>query len=307
MPENTLSAISARAAWSEPAVSRLPVTSDVLPVTLAVSIVLHAFLLLITFSPPDFAAGRFAPQLDVVLVNAKSANKPTRADALAQAHLDGGGNVETDRRAKSNLPAVRDMELDDPVQLAARRVEQLEQEAQTLLRLAGEQTATDSVSKPAPQVAARDRLQDPAVESRRLLIARLEAEIARDWEAYQKLPRRKFIGARTEGVVYAEYVDSWRQKIEKLGTANFPDEAKQRRTYGSLLLTVSIKADGSVEKVEIERSSGHKVLDSAALRIVDLAGPFAPFPPTVRAQYDVLSITRNWSFTRSDLEITAAQ
>lgn len=274
---------------------------------MAVSIVFHAFLLLITFSPPQFASGKFTPQLDVVLVNAKSAARPAKAEALAQAHLDGGGNTGSDRRARANLPVLRDMDPSDPVQFAARRVEQLEEEAQKLLRLAGEQTATDPVSKPSPQSAAQDRLQDPAVESRRLLVARLEAEIARDWEAYQKLPRRKFIGARTEGVVYAEYVDNWRQKIEKIGTANFPEEARRNRVYGSLLLTVSIKADGSVEKVEIERSSGHRMLDTAALRIVNLAGPFAPFPRAVRAEYDVLSITRNWSFTRSDLEITVVQ
>lgn len=275
---------------------------------MAVSIVFHAFLLLITFSPPQFAAGRFSPQLDVVLVNAKSAAKPVKADALAQANLDGGGNTESDRRAKSNLPVLREMEVSDPVQLAARRVERLEQQAQELLRLAGEQSTTDSASRPAPQDSAQDRLRDTEeLESRRLLVARLEAEIARDWDAYQKLPRRKFIGARTEGVVYAQYVDNWREKIEKIGTANFPDEARRRQVFGSLLLTVSIKADGSVEKVEIERSSGHKLLDTAALRIVRLAGPFQPFPHAVRAEYDVLSITRNWSFTRSDLEITVAQ
>jgi protein TonB len=307
LPEHTLSAISAQAAWPAPPVTRLPLVSDVLPVTMAVSIVFHAFLLLITFSPPEFAADKFTPQLDVVLVNAKSPGKPGQADMLAQASLDGGGNVELDRRAKSNLPVVHDMQLGDPVQLAARRVEQLEQEAQRLLRLAGDSAATDSVNRLAPQSEAREQLEDAALESRRLLIARLEAEIARDWEAYQKLPRRKFIGARTEGVVYAEYVDNWRQKIEKVGTANFPEEAKRKRLYGSLLLTVSINADGTVEKVEIERSSGHRVLDTAALRIVDLAGPFAPFPQAVRAQYDVLSITRSWSFTRSDLEITTAQ
>lgn len=274
---------------------------------MAVSIVFHAFLLLITFSPPQSGPGKFVPQLDVVLVNARSANKPSKADALAQAHLDGGGNTESDRQARANLPVLRDMNPGDPVQLAARRVEQLEEEARNLLRLTGGETATDAQNKPSPQSAAQDSLQDPALENRRLLVARLEAQIARDWEAYQKLPRRKFIGARTEGVVYAEYVDSWRQKIEKVGTANFPDEARRNRVYGSLLLTVSIRADGTVEKVEIERSSGHRVLDTAALHIVDLAGPYAPFPRAVRAEYDVLSITRNWTFTRSDLEITVAR
>ena len=284
-----------------------PVASDVLPVTMAFSVVLHAFLLLITFKSPEVPAGKFTPQLDVVLVNSKSATRPSQADALAQVHLDGGGNTESERQAKSNLPVIRNVEPSDTVQLAARRVERLERETQRLLEVAGRQTVTDLRNTPAPQSAATDRLENPLPEAQRLQIARLEARIAREWEAYQKLPRRKFIGARTEGVVYAEYVDSWRQRIEKIGTQNYPDDAKRRSLYGALLVTVSIMADGTVEKIEIERSSGHQVLDSAALHIVELAGPFPPFPQAIRAHYDILSITRNWAFTRSDLEITVAQ
>jgi protein TonB len=273
---------------------------------MAISIVAHALVLLITFKPPEVPAGKFTPQLDVVLVNTKSASRPANAELLAQANVDGGGNVETDRRAKTNLPAVRDMEPAATVQLPARRVEQLEQEARRLLALAQTQGAVAPHRDPQRSEAAPERPRDPALDERELMIARLEAEIAREWEAYQKLPRRKFIGARAEGVVYAEYVDKWRRRIEQVGTENFPDEARRKQIYGSLLLTVSIKADGSVEKVEIERSSGHRVLDSAATRIVDLAGPFSPFPDAIRAHYDVLSITRNWSFTRTDLELAVS-
>ena len=122
---------------------------------------------------------------------------------------------------------------------------------------------------------------------------------------YQELPRRKFIGARTEGVVYAEYVDKWRQRIEKVGTQNFPEEARRRQLYGSLIMTVHIKSDGSVEKVEIDQSSGHRLLDAAARRIVELAGPFPAFPAAVRKDWDILSISRTWMFTRSDLELLA--
>lgn len=288
-------------------ISRLPVPSEVLPVTIAISIVFHAVLLLITFKSPETPAGKFKPQLDVVLVNAQSASRPAKADALAQVSLDGGGNTEADRRARSNLPVVPEFESVDRVELAARRVEQLEQEARQLLEVAGDDVHSDLHSKPAPQSAARERLRDAQAEQQRLLIARLEARISREWEAYQKMPRRKFIGARTEGVVYAEYVDKWRQRIEKVGTENFPDEARRRGLFGTLLMTVSIRADGSVEKVEIDRSSGQPVLDKAALHIVDLAGPYPPFPSTIRAQVDILSITRNWSFTRDDLEITVEQ
>lgn len=308
MTEQTLSAFALRLPRPAPRpISRLPLTSEVLPVTIAISIVFHAFLLLISFKVPEAPAGKFKPQLDVVLVNARSAQRPVKADALAQLSLDGGGNTEAERRAKTNLPAVRDLEPAERMNLAARRVEQLEQEARKLLEVAGQQMRTDLVSNPTPQSAVHERLQDPQLEAQQLMIARLEAQIAKEWEAYQKLPRRKFIGARTESVVYAEYVDKWRGRIEKVGTRNFPQEARRRSLFGTLLLTVSIKADGSVEKVEIERSSGHKILDKAALQIVELSGPFPPFPPAIRAQVDILSITRNWSFTRNDLEITVDQ
>ncbi len=278
-----------------------------LPLTLAFSIVFHAFLLLITFKAPDAPAGRFAPQLDVVLVNSQSSSNPTKAELLAQANLDGGGNTETDFQAKSNLPVLDDMQAADELQLSARQVNQLEEQAAQLLDYLNQQTSTDTVTKPVPQSGRQDTLEDPGVEHRRLQIARLEAQIAKEWQAYQKLPRRKFIGARAQSVVYAEYVEKWRQRIETVGTRNYPQEARRLRIFGSLLITVSIKADGSVEQVEIERSSRHQILDLAAVRIVELAGPFSPFPAAVRSEYDILSITRKWSFTRNDLGLAITQ
>lgn len=281
-----------------------PSTGDILPVTLAFSIVFHAVLLLITFAPPNFTSSGFTSQLDVVLVNSKTASRPVKADALAQADLDGGGNTEADRRARTNLPKL-DAEPSQEVQLAAKRVQKLEEEAQRLLQLAQGGQSTAAATRAAPTTPRQERLEDPALEQQRLLIAQLEAQIAKDWDEYQKLPRRKFIGARTEGVVYAEYVDKWRQRIEKVGTQNFPEEARRRQLYGSLIMTVHIKADGSVEKVEIDQSSGHRLLDAAARRIVELAGPFPAFPAAVRKDWDILSISRTWMFTRSDLELLA--
>ena len=279
-----------------------PSTGDILPITLAVSIVLHAVLLLITFAPPDFNPAKFAPQLDVVLVNSKSASRPVKADALAQANLDGGGNTEADRRAKTNLPKVPNLESSQQVQLAANRLKQLEEETQRLLQLAQDgSNAASNLATPAPQQA--ERVEDPAQQQQRLMIAQLEAQIAKEWSDYQKLPRRKFIGARTEGVIYAEYVDKWRERVESVGTRNFPEEAKRNRIFGSLVMTVHIRADGSVEKVEIDRSSGHRLLDAAARRAIDLAAPFPPLPAAVRKDWDILSISRTFNYTRDDLEL----
>ena len=140
-----------------------------------------------------------------------------------------------------------------------------------------------------------DELMERALE-----IARLEAQISKDWDAYQKRPRRRFVGARTQEFRFARYIEDWRQKIERIGTLNYPEAAKNQKIYGSLQLTVSIKPDGTVDMIEINRSSGQKILDDAARRIVQLAAPYAAFPADIAKDTDILSITRTWTFTRAD-------
>jgi protein TonB len=272
-------------------------------VALGVSLVAHAAALMLHFSYPDASLLKNMSQpLEVVLVNSKSSSRPVKPTALAQADLDGGGNTEQALRAKTNLPALPDMPADAQLELSAKRVQQLEQEARRLMaKLNEEGSAVNPTTAPVDALmqAELEKLDEVGADQTR--IARLEAEIARQWQAYQELPKRRFVGARTHGVVYAEYVDDWRQKIERVGTSNFPPEAREHGMFGTVLVTVAIKADGSVEKVEIDRSSGSAVLDAAVERIVRLASPFKPFPANVRRDTDILHITRNWSFTRSDL------
>ncbi|MGH8727870.1 MAG: energy transducer TonB, partial [Burkholderiales bacterium] len=134
----------------------------------------------------------------------------------------------------------------------------------------------------------------------------LEAEIAREWEEYQKRPRRTFLGSRVQEYMFARYVDDWRSKVERVGNLNYPSAAREQKVYGSLVLTVAIKSDGRVEKVEINRTSGHKILDAAAVRIVELASPFAAFSEDIRKKADILEITRTWTFTRADALISSA-
>jgi len=140
--------------------------------------------------------------------------------------------------------------------------------------------------------------------SRGMEIARLEAQIAREWEEYQQRPRRRFIGARAQEFRFARYIEDWRAKVERVGELNYPQAARDQKLYGNLLVTVSIKSDGSVDRVEINRPSGHRILDAAVLRIVQLAAPFAAFPPDIARDTDILSITRVWTFTRSDQLVT---
>jgi protein TonB len=128
---------------------------------------------------------------------------------------------------------------------------------------------------------------------------RLQAQIARQIEEYQQRPRKKFIGANAAEYRFAQYEEDWRAKIERIGTNNYPAEARGK-IYGNLRLTVTIRPDGSVESIELDRSSGLKVLDAAAHKIVRMATPFAAFPADIRRDTDLLVITRTWFFGQGD-------
>jgi len=266
---------------------------------IGLSLLLHAFALFgITFTVPDarILAKRLEP-LEVTLVNSQSRSKPGKATAYAQSNLDGGGNTTEDRRAGTPFPVMGDDSRFTPEQ-AARRVKALEQEVQTLLtRLKGDYRVDQpkQASKPVENGPSGEELVQRAKE-----IARLEAEISKNISVYEKLPKRKFIGARTEEYKYAQYVEDWRAKVERIGNLNYPEAARRQRLHGSLTLTVNLRADGSVESVEINRPSGERILDAAAQRIVQLAAPYAPFPPDIRKETDILSITRTWTFTTQD-------
>lgn len=267
------------------------------------SMLLHAFVLFgVTIRPPDLSKlANVAPALEIILVNAKSKTRPHNADTLAQHDLDGGGTTDLERRAKSPLPVSRNDKQTAEVAMESSRLQQLEQEARKLMTQVSSQTRVESAPTQ-PQAQPDTRVTPTAADimSKSLEIARLEAQIAMDWNAYQKRPRRQFVGARTSEYRFSRYIDDWRQKVERIGTVNYPQAARERKIYGSLQLTVSIRPSGAVESVEINRSSGHKVLDEAAVRIVHLGSPYAAFPAAIAKDTDILSITRTWIFTRSD-------
>lgn len=276
---------------------------DRLALALFFSAALHLFVIFgLHFKLPDLKkASNAAMQMDVVLVNSKSSTAPRHADVLAQANLDGGGNTEEDRRARSPLPMMqRDRQESDSEEVTA-RIKHLEDQAQRLLTRMKSTHATPQSQAvpvdPKEQKVAPDTMD---LAQRSLQMAHLEAQITREWDAYQKKPRRMFIGARAKEYSLARYEEDWRQKIERVGNLNYPEAAKQQKMYGTLQLTVYIRADGKLENVEINRSSGYKVLDAAAIRIVELGAPYSPLPADIRKKVDVLGITRTWMFTRAD-------
>lgn len=278
--------------------------SSRLKLALLLSVVCHAAVLFgINFKSPLPKDSKAGNPLEVVLVNSKSASKPSKADAWAQANLEGGGNTRSNRGAKTPFPLALKNNQAVETDTGRQETEQLEQETQRLMTEANSDQLMYQAEPPLVQSErSQNAVDTTGLVQRSLEIARLEAQTPVNYEAYQHRLKRKFIGARTQEFRFARYAEDWRLKVERIGNLNYPEAARREGLYGKLQLTVGIKSDGSLESIEINRSSGRKVLDEAAIRIVNLAGQngFAPFPPDISRDTDILHITRTWVFTRSD-------
>lgn len=266
---------------------------------LGISLVFHALLLTLHFTYPDALARVKEKALDVVLVNAKHRDRPVHAQAKAQANLDAGGNTEQEHRATTPLPPSEHTKEGNDLVSARQRVAELEaQQKQMLTRLKAER-AVQADEKQADNLPRPPEISGFDLANRAMAVARLEAQIERDYDDYNKRPRKKFIGARTEEYLPAQYIEDWRLKVERVGNLNYP-EAARGKLYGSLVVYMEINQDGELIRAEVQRSSGHKVLDEAALRILRLAAPFGRFSPQMRQQFDVLAFARTWTFTQGD-------
>jgi protein TonB len=271
-----------------------------LNLAIGASLVFHAVVLSIHFKFPDALSNAKERALDVILVNSKSATRPSEAQAKAQANLDGGGNTDENRRAATPLPVSAQTKSGDELVEKRRRVAELEAQAQQLLtQQKSPKTVTATTQRFEPAPPAPQALSGLDLANSRHAILQLQGQVERQVEEYNKRPRKKFIGARTEEYKPAQYIEDWRQKIERIGNINYPAAAKGRLS-GSLIVYVEIKADGELVTAEIQRSSGHKVLDDAALRIVRMSAPFGAFPAEMRQQFDILAFARSWTFTSAD-------
>ena len=274
-----------------------------LSIAIAVSVALHAALLTVRFVAPDaFQFKPADPGLEVILVNAKHAKKPLKADALAQANLDGGGNADAGR-AKSPLPDLRKMETGESVKATQRRVAELEEIQQNLL------TQNRSSHFNAPPVTEKDK-PDPnrtgadLIESSKA-IARTAAEITQRIEDENKRPRKTFITPSTMEVGYAMYYKAMQRRVEEVGTLNFPQRSG-KKMYGELVVYIPIFQDGTIYQKDggarVEKSSGNLELDKAALAIVRRAAPFGRFPANMLSsdKDDLWVIITRFNFTREE-------
>jgi protein TonB len=272
-------------------------------IAIAVSVVAHAALLGVRFVAPDaFRLQPADPGLEVILVNAKHAKKPTKADALAQANLDGGGNADLGR-ARSPLPDLRKTENGESIKALQRRIAELEQAQQNVL------TQVKRSKFSAPPVTEKDkpdpnRLGADLIDTNKA-IARTAAEITQTIEDQNKRPKKTFITPSTREVGYAVYYKQMQKRVEEIGTLNFPQH-NGSKLYGELVVYIPIFQDGTLYQKDggprIERSSGNPALDKAALQIVRRAAPFGKFPPNMRSsdKDDLWVIITRFKFTRED-------
>ena len=270
---------------------------DRLSLTTGFALLLHAVALFgIEFTLEDPLAAAL-PALDVILVQSSSAEAPEKADFLAQANQQGGGDADEAVRPSAPftapLPTPDDgvaperVQASAPDPVPATAPEVLSQSAPSEQRT----TLPDRAAVETAALPPGHRLIEQSME-----MAKLTAELNRNSEAYAKRPKRKFISANTREFEYATYMAAWVAKVERIGNLNYPDQARRELLQGSLVLTVAILQDGSIESVDLIQPSGYPLLDDAARRIVQLSGPFAPIPQTEDEPIDVLHITRTWRF-----------
>jgi len=282
-------------------------SNDRIGLMLFLATILHLFLILgVNFKLEDRGKNQHRQQsLDIMVVQHPKPmpKEQDEADYLAQLSQAGGGlqeqkakpSTETSLPARQPTPAPVKAK---PTPKAVPETTRTPQKPVTTQKKSPDRIVTE---QPKPVVDT-----DPIPSAAQLLaskereIAHLTAELQRKTAAYAKLPRRKAISASTKEYKYAAYLDAWRRKVERIGNLNYPDEARRQRLYGNLILHVAVKKDGSVEQIRVLHSSGHKLLDDAAVRIVRLAAPFSPFPQEIREETDILDITRTWQFLRSN-------
>ncbi|HRP26941.1 MAG TPA: TonB family protein [Burkholderiaceae bacterium] len=267
-----------------------------LHIALLVSVGVHAALLTLRFVDPEGFNRVFQDTpLEVILVNSRSGEAPTQAQAIAQANLSGGGDA-AQGRATSPLPPSATLETGDASEASQRQIEQLQQAQQQLLAHLRREMALLPPPEPRRDAGTPEAR---AQEERRRRLIQLLAEIEKRINEENARPKKRYISPATREEIYARYYDQLRRKIEERGTRNFPEQ-HGRKLYGELTMNVTIDAEGRVVETEVLRRSKSPVLDKRAVAIVHAAAPFGPFTTEMRRKADQLVITSRFRFTRDE-------
>ena len=310
-----------------------PGPQDRLGLTISIAILIHALIIFgISFTKEERPSTRMN-SMEIVLINQET-KIPEESNVLAQKNLEGGGeaeeifesstsikpnlsmsneqiveqpniqkellqnyNVET---SKAEIPEILDINKENIETITTENIENEiidlvseKQKPDFVYEKLNETNTEKKIAKktPPPIIPTSDELLSNSFE-----IASSNIEVRRDMIEKTQRPRKKFISASTKEYEYAAYMDAWRRKVERVGNLNYPEEAKKLNLSGSLQLDVALNKDGTINQITIRRSSGEKVLDDAAIRIVELAAPYAKFPKNIENQVDILHILRTWQF-----------
>lgn len=279
--------------------------ADRFSITLFIAISLH--LMAITLVSFDFSLGKPASRktLEVTLVQHRS-DAPKEADFIAQANQQASGTelrkqkLTTTETAQFRADQIQD--ITPPVQPQLASAEPVDDPA--LISSNNQSDIFQVLDEPEQQNKTLEEkfLGKTQVPSRLSNdIATLEALLDQQRQEYAKRPRiRRLTSVSAKSAIDAKYLDDWRRKIERIGNIHYPSEAKQNHLYGQLRLAVSILPNGYVDNIEVLHSSGVRVLDDAAMRIVRLAEPFDTFPSKLKKEVDKLEIIRTWQFVPGD-------
>jgi len=278
-------------------------SNDRLGVMLAFAALAHAIVILgIVFDLHKSKSEVSNKSLDIIVVrNNLSVEKPDKADFLAQSSQLGGGTIE--EKKKLTAPPVTPSVKPAPVKKTETKPTPASKPAPDKKVLV--QQKSNQVQKTAPKPVETEQ-KSKSVSVKQLLastqseIDLLTAQIDRVQQNQTRKPKRKYINSSTQEYKYAAYLTAWRSKVERIGNLNYPEEAKKKKIYGNILMTVVLLPDGSVKSINIAKSSGHKLLDDAAINIVKLASPYAKFPDNIRNETDELVITRTWQFVNGN-------
>lgn len=277
---------------------------DRLSFTTFLAIAVHAAIILgVTFT--YLKGGPSTHTMEVTLAQNRSITAPEVADFLAPFNQAGSGTLDEKQLTTTpQLAEFQDTEIRNMLPMATQSTFESPEPREILRAITTESPSqAKSLMDQTDAVNNRDREHVRTQKSlleRSLEIASLEARLDRQRQIYAKRPRiRRLTSLSTKASADAFYLNSWRRRIETIGNLNYPEEARRRKLYGSLRLLVAVLPDGALKEVAILESSGHKVLDDSAVRIVKLAAPFAPFPRKLSETTDILEIIRTWQFRKN--------
>jgi periplasmic protein TonB len=270
---------------------------DSLTLALAVAIGLHVGVIgLVHFDVLVDRPDSVPTSLDVILVEWATEEAPEEADFLAQVTQRGAGeSPDLDRPAEPMPVGEVVPEIEPEPEVVESEAPEIEMAPTELI--ATEALAADLLLDQEPDDAPTERIDARELREQSLAMARSSPDRFAHAQDFPERKRRKFISANTREHLYASYMRAWVAKVERVGNLNYPDQARRMNLAGSLVLSVDVLADGSVDQIRVLRSSGYDILDEAAVRIVRLSAPFAPLSPEIREEVDVLTITRTWQFS----------